>query len=172
MALHPLVDLLRRHLGIDESDSATASAEKIDRGVAALGEDLEAVAPYLRALLSVAPGDNTVAAMSPQQRRGDAGRTEAVPGPGGCGPIHLIVVIEDLHWIDTASEQFLRAILDGVPSLRVLLVFTYRPGYPNPLRRSLVLHADRARQPVAAGDRTHGRGDLLTDEGLPAGSTI
>jgi class 3 adenylate cyclase/tetratricopeptide (TPR) repeat protein len=168
MALHPLVDLLRRHLGIDESDSATASAEKIDRGVAALGDDLQAVAPYLRALLSVAPGDSTVAAMSPQQRRGetlDALRRYLARA----ATVHpLIVVIEDLHWIDTASEQFLRAILDGVPSLRVLLVFTYRPGYTNPFgdRSYYTRIAPASLSPQETGRMAKA---ILLTEGLPTG---
>src|SRR4029077_12399203 len=43
-----------------------------------------------------------------------------------------VLVIEDLHWIDSASEQFLTALVDSVPALRVLLIFTYRPGYASP----------------------------------------
>ncbi len=42
---------------------------------------------------------------------------------GGCG-----ARLEDLHWSDSASEQFLGALIDSVPALRALLVFTYRPG--------------------------------------------
>ena len=40
-----------------------------------------------------------------------------------------VLVIEDLHWIDSASEEFLAMLVDTVPALRALLVFTYRPGY-------------------------------------------
>ena len=43
-----------------------------------------------------------------------------------------VLVIEDLHWIDSASEQFLVSLVDSVPALRALLVFTYRPGYTSP----------------------------------------
>ena len=38
-------------------------------------------------------------------------------------------MIEDLHWIDGVSEQFLATLTESVPALRALLVFTYRPGY-------------------------------------------
>ena len=168
MALHPLVDLLSRHLGIGESDSATASAEKIDRGVAALGDDLRPVAPYLRALLSVDSGDKAVAAMSPQQRRGETldALRRYLARAAAIRP--LIVVIEDLHWIDTASEQFLRAILDGVPSLPVLLVFTYRPGYTNPFgdRSYYTRIAPASLSPDETGRMAEAM--LLTEE-LPAG---
>jgi len=132
MTFHPLVDLLRRQLGIEEGDDEAAVAAKIERGLAGIGPDLASAAPYLRTLLSVDPGDAEVRAMSPAQRRGETFEalrrvvvqsTERQP---------QVLVIEDLHWIDSASEQFLTTLIESVPALRVLLVFTYRPGYANP----------------------------------------
>src|SRR2546425_7707936 len=52
MAFHPLVDLLRRRVGVEEGGADAAIATKIARGVAEVGEDPGPVAPYLRALLS------------------------------------------------------------------------------------------------------------------------
>jgi predicted ATPase len=124
MAFHPLIDLLRRSFGIDESDSAPAIADKIERGVATLGDEGGGVAPYLRALLSVDPGDETVATISPEQRRGETldalrrllARLVTVRPH--------VVVIGDLHWVDAATEQFLTALVNGAPGVRALLVFT------------------------------------------------
>jgi class 3 adenylate cyclase/tetratricopeptide (TPR) repeat protein len=132
MALHPVADLLRRHFRIDESDSAAASADKIDRAVAALGDGARPVAPYLRTLLSVDPGDAVVAAMTPQERRAETLHAIRQFLAQAAAARPLVVVVEDLHWIDTASEQLLRGILDAVPGLRALVVFTYRPGYAQP----------------------------------------
>ena len=42
------------------------------------------------------------------------------------------MVIEDLHWIDAASEEFLGFLADSIAAARVLLVFTHRPGYEQP----------------------------------------
>jgi class 3 adenylate cyclase/tetratricopeptide (TPR) repeat protein len=132
MAFHPLVDLLRRQLNIEEGDGEAAIATKIERGVADLGPDLASAVPYVRALLSIDPGDARVRGMSPAQRRGETFEalrrmlvraTERRP---------QVLVIEDLHWIDSASEQFLTTLIESVPALRAMLVFTYRPGYPNP----------------------------------------
>ena len=44
-----------------------------------------------------------------------------------------VLVLEDLHWIDPATEAFLRATVDRIPTARVLLLCTYRPGYVQPL---------------------------------------
>ena len=43
-----------------------------------------------------------------------------------------VMVFEDLHWIDQATEEFLRSFLDSVPAARVLMLLTYRPGYDYP----------------------------------------
>ena len=41
----------------------------------------------------------------------------------------LILVVENMHWIDSASEEFLAHLAAGLPGHRVLLVLTTRPGY-------------------------------------------
>ena len=131
MALHPLVDLLRRSFGIDEADDEGAIAEKIDRGVARVGENPSTV-PYLRALLSVDPGDPIIREMSPQERRGETfdALRRLIARAAERSP--QVLVIEDLHWTDAATEQFLTGFVDSVPALRVLCLFTYRPGYAHP----------------------------------------
>ncbi|MEK7387716.1 MAG: adenylate/guanylate cyclase domain-containing protein, partial [candidate division NC10 bacterium] len=129
MAFHPLVDLLRRQFGVEEADGEAAIAAKLERGVAEIGEDLAPVAPYLRALLSIDPGDAEVRAMSPAQRRGETFEALRRLLVRAAERQSQILVIEDLHWIDGATEQFLTMLVDSVPALRALLVFTYRPGY-------------------------------------------
>jgi class 3 adenylate cyclase/tetratricopeptide (TPR) repeat protein len=132
MAFHPLVDLLQRQFGVEEGDDEAAIAAKIDRGVTAVGAPLGAVAPYLRALLSVDPGDADVRAMSPGERRGEIFEALRRLLVHAADQRPQVLVIEDLHWIDGASEQFLATLVDSVPALRALLIFTYRPGYASP----------------------------------------
>ena len=132
MAFHPLIDLVRRRFGIDEVDDEAAMAAKIGRGVAETGEAPGPITPYLRALLSLDPGDADVRAMSPAQRRGETFEAVRRLLVRSSEQRPQVLVIEDLHWIDSASEQFLSTLVDSLPSLRVLLVFTYRPGYTNP----------------------------------------
>src|SRR3989449_5648021 len=96
MTFHPLVDLLRRQFGVEEGDAEAAIAAKIERGVAEVGESPGPVAPYLRALLSVDPGDADVRAMSPAQRRGGAVSGPGPPaGPGG-RPRPAVAWVRDL----------------------------------------------------------------------------
>jgi class 3 adenylate cyclase/tetratricopeptide (TPR) repeat protein len=132
MTFHPLVDLLRRQFAIGETDGETAIAEKIERGVADVAGDGSAAAPYLKALLSIDPGDAAVKAMSPAERRGETFEALRSLFVRAAERRPQILVIEDLHWIDSASEQFLATLMDSVPALRLLIVFTYRPGYTSP----------------------------------------
>ena len=132
MAFHPLVDLVRRWFGVEEADGEGAIAAKLESGVAEVGGDPGVVTPYLRALLSIDPGDAEARAMSPVERRGATFEALRRLLVGAAERRPQVVVIEDLHWIDEASEQFLTTLVDSVPALRVLLVFTYRPGYANP----------------------------------------
>ena len=167
MAFHPLVDLIRRWFGVEESDGDAAITAKLERGIAQIGADLGPVSPYLRALLSVDPGDEAVRAMSPAERHGeilDALRRLLVRAAERQSQI---LVIEDLHWIDSASEQFLATLVDSVPAARALLVFTYRPGYPSPFGdRSYFTRIVPA--PLSADDSARMATAVLATDTLPA----
>jgi class 3 adenylate cyclase/tetratricopeptide (TPR) repeat protein len=129
MAFHPLVDLVRRQFAVGDTDGDAAIAAKIEQGLLDVGAEVASCAPYLRALLSVDPGDVDVKAMSPAQRRGETFEALRRMLVRAAEQRPQVLVIEDLHWIDSASEEFLALLVDTVPALRALLVFTYRPGY-------------------------------------------
>jgi class 3 adenylate cyclase/tetratricopeptide (TPR) repeat protein len=166
MAFHPLVDLVRRQFAVEETDGEAVIAAKLARGAAEVGEDLVAIVPYLRVLLSIDPGDADVKAMSPGQRRGET--FEALRRLLGRAAERRpqVLVIEDLHWIDSTSEQFLASLVDSVPALRVLLVFTYRAGYTNPFgERSYVTRVVPAA--LSAEDSARMALAVLATDGLP-----
>ncbi len=132
IAFHPLIDLMKRSFRIEEGDNEGTIIKKIQHSVLLLGEDLRPTLPYLRAFLSVDPGDPAVVAMEPRERR--AGIFEAARR------LHLraaevhpqVIVFEDLHWMDKATEEYLLFVADSIPTSRSLLLFTYRPGYTHP----------------------------------------
>src|SRR5262249_58360492 len=72
-----------------------------------------------------------VRAMNPAQRRGETLEALRRLLVRAAEQQPQVLVVEDLHWIDSASEEFLVSLADSVPALRALLVFTYRPGYAN-----------------------------------------
>ena len=132
MAYLPIIDLLKHNFQVEEGDDDTTISAKIERGMEALGAELQPAIPHVKYLLSVSPGDDAVLRMDAQRRRlrlFEALRTMMLHG-GQHRP--LVLVVEDLHWIDKTSEEVLLHLADSITAARVLLLVTYRPGYPNP----------------------------------------
>jgi class 3 adenylate cyclase/pimeloyl-ACP methyl ester carboxylesterase len=128
----PVLDVVRELFGLADADPADEVRAKIDTGLNAMGGDLPRTAPFLRALLSLDPGDPSVTTMVPAQRHGRT--TEAIRAlvahQSERGPV--VVLLEDLHWIDPASQDVVRLLVEAVAALPVLVMLTYRPGYAPP----------------------------------------
>jgi class 3 adenylate cyclase/tetratricopeptide (TPR) repeat protein len=166
MAFHPLVDLLRRQFDVEEGDGEVAIAAKIEGGVAGVGADTGPIAPYLRALLSIDPGDAEVRSMSPAQRRGETFEALRRLLVQAADQRPQVLVIEDLHWIDGASEEFLKTLVDSVPALRALIIFTYRPGFASAFgERSYFTRIFPAA--LSADDSARMAAAVLATDGLP-----
>ena len=166
IALHPVIDLLKRSFRIEEGDTEGAIAKKIERSVLLLGEDLRPIVPYLRYLLSVDPGDSAVLTMDPQQRRGEifdalrrllARASEVRP---------QVRVHEDCHWMDKATEGSLLFMVDSIPNNRILDIFTYRTGYSHPFGER-TYHTRIALTALSAEDSLHMAEAVLSTESLP-----
>jgi tetratricopeptide (TPR) repeat protein len=127
-----VINLLKRTFGVGDRDGEAAIVEKIQRGLAAACPDAPEIAPYLRYLLAVDPGDPTLAGMDPAQRQ--QGIVAAVQRCAAEASRRrpLVLVIEDLHWIDGASEDYLKRFVESLPGMAVLLILTWRPVYPQP----------------------------------------
>jgi class 3 adenylate cyclase/tetratricopeptide (TPR) repeat protein len=129
--LLPLIDQLRENFRIEEFDGEPEVIAKVEHGMRRLG-GLEAHIPYIRYLLSVDPGDPAISIMDPSVRRKqvfDALRTLTLRG-ASLRP--SVSVYEDLHWIDSSSEEFLSSLVDSVAGMPLLLILTYRVGYNPP----------------------------------------
>ena len=127
----PLVEQFRENFRIEELDGEPEIIAKVEHGLRRMGE-LDPQIPYIRYLLAVDPGDPAISAMEASARRKkifDAARAVAVRG-AALKPI--VFVYEDLHWIDTSTEEFLGFLIDSLASLPVMLVMTYRLGYTPP----------------------------------------
>ncbi|MCH8995271.1 MAG: AAA family ATPase [Chloroflexi bacterium] len=129
----PIVDVLKHTFGIEEGDNDTAIIGKVDEGSAGWDEVARTTVPYLKYLLNVDPGDAAVTAMDPMERRAGIfdGLRALLLQESQRRP--LVVVVEDLHWVDEKTEEALAALVDVVASAPVLLVLNYRPGYAHSL---------------------------------------
>ena len=132
MAYLPIIDLLKGFLQVEEADDEAAVIAKCERAVAALGAELAPGVPFLKFLLSVNSGDEAVAKMDAQFRRLRIFEALRALLLKLAQTKPLVLVIEDLHWIDKTSEEVLVYLADSLAAARVLWVLTYRPGYQNP----------------------------------------
>jgi class 3 adenylate cyclase/tetratricopeptide (TPR) repeat protein len=125
----PLTDLLKGYLRIHDGDTHRDIREKLAGKLVVLDESLKSLQPALLGLLGVATQDDQWDRLDPVNRRQrtlEACRRlllrESQLQP-------LVLVFEDLHWIDTESQAFLDGFVESLPTARVLLLVNYRPEY-------------------------------------------
>jgi class 3 adenylate cyclase/tetratricopeptide (TPR) repeat protein len=125
----PVSELLRADAGIDARDGDDAIRRKVAERLQAVDPALAPHLPAVLALLAVPVEDAGWEALDPSERRR---RTlDALTGlfVGASRLAPLLLVLEDLHAIDSETEAFLDALIERLPGARVLLLLTYRPEY-------------------------------------------
>ena len=125
----PVIDLLKAYFKIQDRDSQRDVREKVTGKLLTLDKALEPALPALLSLLNVAAEDQQWQNLDPLQRRQ---RTlEAIKRlllrESQVQP--LLLVFEDLHWIDSETQSFLDSLIDSLPTAPLLLLVNYRPEY-------------------------------------------
>jgi predicted ATPase len=85
---------------------------------------------YLYSLLGISESDDPLAPLDPQTRRRrtlEAIKRRILVRESLSQP--LIVIFEDLHWIDSETQALLNLVADGLATARILLLVNYRPEY-------------------------------------------
>jgi predicted ATPase len=124
-----VVDLLETYFDIIPEDDARRRREKIAGKILMLDRALEDTLPYFLTLLEVAESDDLLARMDPEIRRR---RTlDAIKRLLIRESLHqpLIVIFEDLHWLDEGSRALLNLLADSIGTARVLMLVNYRPEF-------------------------------------------
>jgi class 3 adenylate cyclase/tetratricopeptide (TPR) repeat protein len=127
----PLVDQLRKNFGIEEFDGEPEIIAKVEHAMRRMGQ-LEAQIPYVRFLLSVDPGDPRVTAMEAPARRRKVFEAVRIMSLTGARLRPVVLVFEDLHWVDTSTEEYIASLIDSLASVPIMLVLTHRVGYAPP----------------------------------------
>ena len=122
----------RTNCGITETDRPAAIAEKVRVALHEVGLDVEAAAPYLLQLFGVQEGTERLAMLTPDAIKTRTFETLRQMSLHGSQQCPLIVAIEDLHWCDKTSEDYLAWLVESVAGAAILLLVTYRPGYRPP----------------------------------------
>jgi len=125
----PIIDLLRRYTHAEERDDVRTVRAKVTGQVLTLDETLQETIPALLSLLDALAEDSPFRTLDPPQRRQrtlDACK-QVLLRESQVQP--LLLVFEDLHWIDSETQALLDSLVESLPTARLLLLANYRPEY-------------------------------------------
>ena len=125
----PVVDLLRSYFKIQTRDDQREITEKVTGKLLALDDALRPALPAVLSLVGVPVDEPQWQTLDPPQRR--ARTLDAVKRLflRECQVQPVLLVFEDLHWIDAETQALLDGLVDSLPSAKLLLLVNYRPGY-------------------------------------------
>jgi len=125
----PVIDLLRNYFKIANEDDERTRREKVNGKILTLGRTLEDTVPYFFSLLGIVEGEDPLAQMDGQVKKRRTLEAikrillrESLNQP-------LMVIFEDHHWIDEATQELLNLLADSIGTVKILLLVNYRPEY-------------------------------------------
>jgi class 3 adenylate cyclase/tetratricopeptide (TPR) repeat protein len=132
---HPVRELLKAYFQLEARDDAMQMRARVTGKLLTLDPALAPILPAVLALLEVPGDDHAWQVLDPPQRRQrtlDALKRlllrESQVQP-------VLLICENLHWIDTETQAFLDSLVDSLPTARLLLLVNYRPEYQHPWGR-------------------------------------
>ena len=125
----PVIELLKSYFEIADEDDDSRRSEKVEAKARALDPALAETLPYILSLLGIAGAGASLAMMDAQVKRRRTLEAvkriiirESLEQP-------LVVIFEDLHWIDAETQELLDLLVDSVASARMLMLVNYRTEY-------------------------------------------
>ena len=127
-----VIDILKDNFRIMREDSPEGILEKIKKGLKNIDADPDQTLPYILDLFSLQNGFDTRKDIDPEVKRRRTFEALREITLKGSQAKPLVMVVEDLHWIDKTSEETIRFLVEHIAGAKVFLIFTFRPGYLPP----------------------------------------
>ncbi|MBW8873327.1 MAG: AAA family ATPase [Acidobacteria bacterium] len=128
----PILYMLRNAWEIGEADAAATVTGKVVAGLRRAEMEVAEALPYFFHLLGVREGTEAIAELSPQALQARTFRLLRQMVLNESRRRLVVLEIEDLHWVDRTSEEFLSLLVEGLFAAHGLLIATYRSGYRPP----------------------------------------
>jgi tetratricopeptide (TPR) repeat protein len=129
----PAIDILRDNFRIEAGDGPKEIQEKIKRGWEQIepnaGQSVNETLPYLLELFSVENGFDALKNIEPDIKRRKTFEVLKELSLKGSRLRPLVIVFEDLHWIDRTTEESIKLLIENIPGARILLLLTFRSNY-------------------------------------------
>lgn len=125
----PVIDLLKSYCKLEDRDDHRALREKITGKLFTLDESLRSLLPAFFGMLDVPVDDPQWQALDPAQRRDQTlnANKRLLLREAQAQPV--VVIFEDLHWVDTETQALLDSLVESLPAARLLMLVNYRPEY-------------------------------------------
>lgn len=135
----PVRELLRHHCGLTETDPPAQSTATLARHLQDWGMAVEEAMPVLLDLLGLPDETSALTTLSPEARKARLLRTLTQLWLQSSRQGALVLIVEDLHWSDPSTDEWLLALVERLMGTPLLVIGTYRPGYrPGWLDKSYV----------------------------------
>jgi class 3 adenylate cyclase/predicted ATPase len=125
----PIIDLLKGYFDIHDRDDARKIREKVTGKLLTLDKSLEPMLAVFMTLLDVAVDDREWERLDPPQRRQRTLEATKRLLLRESQIQQLLLVIEDLHWIDSETQTLIDSLVESLPTARILVLVNYRPEY-------------------------------------------
>jgi class 3 adenylate cyclase/predicted ATPase len=150
-AFYPFVDLFQRVvLRFERPESPADRLRKLERFFEDSGQPLAETLPHLCSMLSIPPAPGySFPDLPPEQQKQETMRAlqtillrRSIQQP-------VLFIVEDLHWVDPTTLEFIQLLVTAISGARILAVFTCRPEFASPWAgSSAVTQIDLARLPA------------------------
>lgn len=128
-ALHPVIGLLERATRLHKDDSWERKLDRLEALLGATTDDARSNVAVLADLLAIPTGDRKPSDLDPQQRKEKTLKALLDQLSALAAHEPLLVLYEDVHWIDPTSLELLDLVVERVRELRLLLLLTCRPEF-------------------------------------------
>jgi TOMM system kinase/cyclase fusion protein len=164
-ALYPWIDLLERvALGFDREESPPQKLRKLEGFLVQYGLPLAEAVPLFAALLSLPLGtDYAPLTVSPEQQKQQTLHALLTILLRIAAQQPVLLVMEDLHWVDPSTLELLSLLVDQGPTARILALLTFRPDFRPPwtgrshLTQVMLPRLPRRQAAEMAGRVAHGK---------------
>lgn len=129
IAYLPILEILKSYFEIKDGDLENIIKEKMVEKIHRLNEKLRYIISPFQELLSLKVDSEDFSRLEPEQKREKTFEAFRDLFVGLSQEKPLILAVEDLHWIDNTSEEFLNYLIRWLPNSRILLILLYRPEY-------------------------------------------
>jgi class 3 adenylate cyclase/predicted ATPase len=132
-ALHPIISQLEQSLQVEREEAQTDKLAKLEALLTPPAARIEHAVALLADLLSLpADGKPPLPETAPEKRRQQVFSILLAQLEGLAALKPVLMIVEDVHWLDPTSRELLALIIERAPSLPLLVIVIFRPEFAPP----------------------------------------